>query len=227
LSNDDSFEHACRVPTLDSLPGSSRTSPIHSKDPIVAGVLSPDSLNVNDIDKGGGAVGCSPNDTKMPPAPFGGGKGGDNTIQQQERDVVSGNVVSGKDPSIKTVGISNSSSNIKINSNSNININSNSATNDGSEQGPKHKKKKSNIKSKWLDYLNSVQESNYDTDKQMEGKEQQSMIRISSELIIEIIIVVIIFKTNPAHTAKIILSAYLPPPSNETTAIRHRIRQGS
>jgi hypothetical protein len=147
LSNDESFEHACRVPTLDSLPGSSRTSPIQSKDPIVAGVLSPDSLvNV----KGGGSMGGSPHSsTTMPPAPFlGGGKGGD----QQERDI--------KDATLKILGTSNSSGN----------INSNSATNDGSEQGTKHKKKKSNIKSKWLDYLNSVQESNYDTDKQMEGK---------------------------------------------------------
>ena len=158
LSNDDSFEHACRVPTLDSLPGSSRTSPIQSKDPIVAGVLSPDSLvNV----KGSGSVGGSPHSsTTLPPTPF---LGGDNKNDiQQERDIASG-----KDVSLTILGTSNTSSN--------------SATNDGSEQGSNHKKKKSNIKSKWLDYLNSVQESNYDTDKQMEGKKQhQSMIRTSS-----------------------------------------------
>jgi len=57
----------------------------------------------------------------------------------------------------------------KISGNNCSNIDKkNSGNNIGRTDVPKHKKKKSNIKSKWLDYLNSVQESNYDTDKQME-----------------------------------------------------------
>jgi hypothetical protein len=58
--------------------------------------------------------------------------------------------------------------------NSNAKIRSGKTRSDSvMSEGTKHKKKRSNIKSKWLDYLNSVQESNYDTDKQMEGEKHR------------------------------------------------------
>ena len=156
---DDSFEKAYRVPTLDSLPGSSRTSPILSKDPIVAGILSPIENDQLDGSQASTSVSSSvdkANSSSTPEATQ------DSPTAHQNAETLQ--VSETKDSSNRT------------SSNNNNNNNNNSLSEISNSETTKHKKKKSNIKSKWLDYLNSVQDSNYDTDKQMEGMYEKSSV---------------------------------------------------
>jgi hypothetical protein len=127
-----------RIPSLDSLPGSERTSPVPHlpSSPVIAARLSPNaSLLKEDKEKSFDNNGNSVN------------------ISTKLRALLS--------PPINK-------------SNNEHDDDKTTATKDADGDTPKHKKKKSNSKSKWLDYLNSVQESNYDTDKQMEGEKNSS-----------------------------------------------------
>ena len=163
-SADDSFEQACRVPTLDSLPGSSRTSPILSKDPAVNMVLSPDTVKDSN--------GAKKADGMPSPASFAGvtsPNGGVNDNNHDSRSSLRGTLATPPGTVRKSAASTTNSKNSATSAVAN-GIGAAAVT---SESGSVSKapKKKSNIKSKWLDYLNSVQDTNYDTDKQMEGKE--------------------------------------------------------
>lgn len=145
IRSDDSFEKACRVPTLDSLPGSSRTSPILSQDQTINRLLTPD--NLKDIQSAKDFQ--DKNELKTPSAPSLFGNIPNPTSSNSninDRRTSFGKDVSST--SIPDISVANSA------------ISDTSAI--------KRQKKASSIKSKWLDYLNSVQDSNYDTDKQME-----------------------------------------------------------
>jgi hypothetical protein len=127
-----------RVPSLDSLPGSERTSPVLRlpSSPVIAARLSPNASLLKEDKEN-----CFYNN------------GNSVNISTKLRALLS--------PPISKSN--NEHDDDKI-----------ATTKDADGDTPKHKKKKSNMKSKWLDYLNSVQESNYDTDKQMEGKKDNS-----------------------------------------------------
>ena len=126
-----------RIPSLDSLPGSERTSPVPllPSSPVIA----------------------APNASLL----------------KEDRENSSNN--NGNRANISTKLRAFLSPHINKSNNEHDDDRTTTTTaKDADGDTPEHKKKKSNIKSKWLDYLNSVQESNYDTDKQMEGKKNNS-----------------------------------------------------
>jgi hypothetical protein len=127
-----------RIPSLDSLPGSERTSPVLHlpSSPVIAARLPPNG-----------------------------------SLLKEDKEHCFGNNGNGDKISTKLRALLSPPLN-KSNNEHNDDDKTTTVRDDGDT--PKHKKKKSNIKSKWLDYLNSVQESNYDTDKQMEGKKNNS-----------------------------------------------------
>mmetsp|Transcript_6507 Transcript_6507/g.7382 ORF Transcript_6507/g.7382 Transcript_6507/m.7382 type:complete len:835 (+) Transcript_6507:3-2507(+) len=139
-----------RIPSLDSLPGSARTSPVLLSSSFADARLSPDS-SLSKTDKESSCDNdnsghTSINLTALSPPP------NDSKCNIIERDDAKTKV---KDVVTTVDKISENSCSI-------------TSSNISSSDIPKNKKKKCNIESKWLDYLNSVQESNYDTDKQME-----------------------------------------------------------
>ncbi len=171
---DDSFERACHVPSLDSLPGSSRTSPILSSDPVVARVLSPEQTSKPQESLEMSSSSSVEKKTLSPPpltSPSQSAHSNAESVSKIKRRNRSNSfpIINMRNRSSSIT--SNNTSRISMSSKNNTAINNNNSMSEISNSGDtKHKKKKSNIKSKWLDYLNSVQESNYDTDKQMEGK---------------------------------------------------------
>lgn len=128
-----------RIPSLDSLPGSERTSPVPllPSSPVITARL---SLNAS--------------------------------LLKEDRENSSNN--NGNRVNISTKLRALLSPHINKSNNEHDDDRTTAATKDADGDTPERKKKKSNMKSKWLDYLNSVQESNYDTDKQMEGKKNNS-----------------------------------------------------
>ncbi len=178
-STDDSFERTCQVPSLDSLPGSSRTSPILSKDPAIARVLSPEQVQQESLQSSQemSSSQCSSSVDKKIEATV--------ATPSLTEEVVQASGTRNRSGSIASLARNRSSSITSHNNtrprsgsvnSSRHNTNHSVAASEMSNSETKHKKKKSNIKSKWLDYLNSVQESNYDTDKQMEGKKMSQVI---------------------------------------------------
>mmetsp|Transcript_17618 Transcript_17618/g.43962 ORF Transcript_17618/g.43962 Transcript_17618/m.43962 type:complete len:826 (-) Transcript_17618:1419-3896(-) len=169
---DDSFERACHVPSLDSLPGSSRTSPILSSDPVVARVLSPEQTSKPQESLEMSSSSSVEKKTLSPPpltSPSQSAHSNAESVSKIKRRNRSNSfpIINMRNRSSSIT--SNNTSRISMSSKNNTAINNNNSMSEISNSGDtKHKKKKSNIKSKWLDYLNSVQESNYDTDKQME-----------------------------------------------------------
>jgi len=132
-----------RVPSLDSLPGSSRTSPVLTPSTVAATLLSSEPRlskrdRENRVDGVINGLKCERNNNKAV-----------------------------ADEASVTIIDTSSDNSFKKNTSS-ICENIHNSTGSGDNINPKHTKKKSNIKSKWLDYLDSVQGTSYDTDKQME-----------------------------------------------------------
>lgn len=156
IQNHEDFDKSMRIPSLDSLPGSSRTSPIQSSDPAIAKVLSSESFISKKIEetekqKNKNQPKCTANPPLEASRP---------NKDREEASAIEGSATNRV--RLRSMSISTSAS-------------CNGKTSDGTT--PKHQKKKSNIKSKWLDYLNSVQDANYDTDKQME-----EFVKVPSEV---------------------------------------------
>ena len=182
---DDSFERACQVPSLDSLPGSSRSSPILSRDPIVAGALSPIAKHQEDQQPLSSQAGSS-SDSSVEKATNSSSSAAANAVENTNVETPQASETRDQSSSFSTIrrrrassfsvtstrnrsssfSTRNRSGSISSKNHASGNNNSLSEISNGET---KHKKKKSNIKSKWLDYLNSVQDSTYDTDLQMEG----------------------------------------------------------
>jgi len=170
-SMDDSFERACQVPSLDSLPGSSRTSPILSKDPVVARVLSPEQAQQESLQSSQemSSSQCSSSVDKKTETTVAAPPLMEEAVQASETRNRSGSIASLARKRSSSIASHNNTRPRSGSINSSRHTTNHSvAASEISNSENKHKKKKSNIKSKWLDYLNSVQESNYDTDKQME-----------------------------------------------------------
>uniref|UniRef100_A0A7S4EE94 Uncharacterized protein n=1 Tax=Pseudo-nitzschia australis TaxID=44445 RepID=A0A7S4EE94_9STRA len=154
IHHNEDYENAIGTPTLDSLPGSSRTSPIQSKNPVVARVLSSEKFISSEAKRIDIQNNNNHNSDEI-------GDSHKTTFRAAKLDTSNANKdrnESTEKDAAATIGM-----NISHNSSS-----TNTNGNDGTTDAPKHQKKKSSMKSKWLDYLDSVQESNYDTDKQME-----------------------------------------------------------
>eukprot|EP00536_Pseudo-nitzschia_multiseries_P011624 jgi/Psemu1/67980/estExt_Genemark1.C_4060011 len=152
IHNNKEYDNAIRVPSLDSLPGSSRTSPIQSQNPVVAKVLSSENFISNQSEKTEYQINANNNSDSVGESPKFTFRGSnfDTSSARKKRSESIGNDTTA---SVRTI-VGSGSGNTKVG--------------DGTADTPKHQKKKSNIKSKWLDYLNSVQDAHYDTDKQME-----------------------------------------------------------
>lgn len=147
-----------RIPSLDSLPGSERTSPVIPLLPIISANLTQDASFSSSEDK----ANCS------------NVSNADNNHYTVDLKVLSppsideSSIRRDDDQKYKEGNVANISSILDKNCSSITKVEGNGGSKVDHINFPKPKKKKSNIKSKWLDYLNSVQESQADTDKQME-----------------------------------------------------------